>query len=136
MAVKQNRTPLALDCWISRSIARPCAELRGIPTGMNKGPLWISCQECKISAHVESIRWCWLLGLTAGRRSASVVGMNTAEAIEAFSKRPDLDLLLAAAEDHARTATGGALELLTDLLPVLRAAVERRDTTAPDLLRS
>jgi hypothetical protein len=53
--------------------------------------------------------------------------MNTAEAIEMFAKRPDLEYMIAAAEDLISRVKGAQLEMLTDLLPVLRAALERRN---------
>jgi hypothetical protein len=55
--------------------------------------------------------------------------MNTAEAIEEFSKRPDLEFMIAATEDLLLRVKGEQREMLTDLLPVLRAALARRNET-------
>lgn len=48
------------------------------------------------------------------------------EHIEVFSKRPDLEFMISATEDLLETVTGSQREMLVELLPLLRAALELR----------
>lgn len=64
--------------------------------------------------------------LMPAMRKAPRPKVTASEMIQTFSKRPDLPLLIAATKAHIETAHGVGLELLTDLLPILNAALERQ----------